>query len=146
MRGADTSYRGTTFSERMRLAPCRESDPDISFPDGKGNKADLSYAIAKEYCARCPIQLRKECLEVAMRAEGTSAGAYRYGVYGGLDPAERAQLARDRQGDAPSACGDRAGTLTGRSRHLRAGEDICGPCNSAFVDSRRERREKKAAA
>lgn len=96
VRGAETSYRGSTFSERMAGAPCRESDLDLSFPRGKG-KFELAYAQAKRDCARCPLALREECLEVAMRTEGGAAAANRYGVFGGLDPEERAVLARERE-------------------------------------------------
>ena len=43
---------------------------------------------AKNVCARCPV--RPECLDEALRAED---GA-RYGIFGGLTAAERADLAR----------------------------------------------------
>lgn len=99
VRGADTSYRGTTFSERMAGAPCMETDPDLSFPAGSG-KLSKEHVIAKRDCARCPLDLREECLELAMKTEGKAAAANRYGVFGGLDPVERAALARERRAAA----------------------------------------------
>lgn len=91
-----TSYRGITFSERMAAAPCRESDPDLSFPKGSG-KLSKEHDLAKRDCARCPLALREECLELAMRNEGSASAALRYGVFGGLDPEARAALARQRR-------------------------------------------------
>jgi len=96
MRDTATAYRGATFSERMAAAPCLETDPDLSFPNGKG-KFETAYAKAKNDCARCPLAVRQECLEVAMRAEGNASGANRHGVFAGLDPEERAALARQRR-------------------------------------------------
>lgn len=100
-RASGTSYRGTTFSERMADAPCMETDPDLSFPNGKG-KFELAYADAKKACARCPLQLREDCLEVAMKGEGNASAASRYGVFAGLDPEERWALARERKARAES--------------------------------------------
>ena len=85
MNAFGTSYRGTTFSERMADAPCRQSDPDLSFPKGSG-KLSVQHAQAKADCARCPLALREECLEIAMRTEGNASGALRDDVFGGLDP------------------------------------------------------------
>lgn len=95
-RASGTSYRGSTFSERMEAAPCLETDPELSFPSGKG-KFELAYAAAKRDCDRCPLVLREECLEVAMRTEGRASASSRYGVFGGLDPDERAALAKQRR-------------------------------------------------
>lgn len=96
MSGLGTSYRGATFSERMAGAPCTETDPDLSFPAGSG-KLSKEHDLAKRDCARCPLALREECLELALRTEGKAAAANRYGVFGGLDPVERAALARERR-------------------------------------------------
>jgi hypothetical protein len=95
-RAIGTSYRGAPFSERMAPAPCLETDPDLSFPKGKG-KFELAHAAAKSDCARCPVRTGEECLELAMRTEGKGAADSRHGVFGGLDPQERALLARRRR-------------------------------------------------
>lgn len=98
-----TSYRGTTFSERMAGAPCLEEDPELSYPvtttegkRGRGPGAAARYATAKKICAGCPVPIKEECLDVAMRTEGNASGASRHGVFGGLDPDQRASLARAR--------------------------------------------------
>jgi hypothetical protein len=82
----------------MAAAPCAETDPDLSYPAGKG-KFEAAYNQAKRDCARCPLATRQECLEVAMRTEGNAAAPSRYGVFGGLDPDERHALARQRKAD-----------------------------------------------
>jgi hypothetical protein len=99
-RASGTSYRGSTFSERMAAAPCREADPELSFPPGegkRGNGKDSRETQAKTICKRCPLALKQECLEVAMRTEGNASATARYGVFGGLDGMERADLARQRR-------------------------------------------------
>lgn len=95
-----TSYRGSSFSERMASAPCLETDPELSFPSGegrRGNGKDAREAEAKKVCMRCPLTIKQECLEVAMRTEGKASESARYGVFGGLDPEQRADLARQRR-------------------------------------------------
>lgn len=101
MRGIETSYRGMTFSERMAAAPCAETDPDLSYPKGAGTNTP-AHNQAKAICARCPLALRQECLEVAMRNEGKAAADNRYGVFAGLDPEERHALAKERAARAAS--------------------------------------------
>ena len=136
MIGGSTSYRGTTFSERMATAPCLTEDPEMGYPatDGKRGKSHAEReAQAKTVCRRCPFELRQECLGVAMKAEGTTGASGRHGVFGGLDPQERAALARHRNGEV-TACGDKAGTHTGRQRHRSAGETPCAPCRAAFAE------------
>lgn len=98
MRGV-TSYRGATFSERMAAAPCAQTDPDLSFPAGSG-KLSIEHTQAKKDCARCPLALRLECLELALKNEGNAAADNRYGVFGGYDPQERALIARRRRAEA----------------------------------------------
>lgn len=74
-------------------ALCRETDPDLWFPEpGKGKPPD--WETPRAICRRCP--LRDRCLEYAMDREGQLRGEYRYGMYGSLDPYERAALARKR--------------------------------------------------
>ena len=48
------------------------------------------HVIAKRICARCPV--KAQCLEYALAYEAADPGS-RYGVYGGLSPAERERLA-----------------------------------------------------
>lgn len=136
MNAFGTSYRGSTFSERMAAAPCRQSDPDLSFPNGSG-KLSVQHEQAKADCARCPLALREECLEIAMRSEGNTAGATRYGVFGGMDPTERAALAKERQAALRERVTSEHGTPARARKHRRAGEAPCGPCLAAETDARR---------
>lgn len=97
-RAMGTSYRGSTFSERMALAPCRDTDPDLSFPaksDGGEGRAK-QYARAKAVCATCPLWIQQECLELALKTEGNAAADLRYGVFAGLTPHERNAIAKGR--------------------------------------------------
>lgn len=138
-----TSYRGATFSERMATAPCAQSDPDLSFPGGKG-KFELAYAQAKRDCARCPLQLREECLELALKTEGNASATSRFGVFGGLDPDERHALSRERKEErteSPHTAGH--GTQARSRAHRRAGETPCGPCLAAETEAQRHRNQAK---
>jgi hypothetical protein len=99
-RASGTSYRGTSSGERMAAAPCLETDPELGYPsqDGKRGKGkEYAWLLAQAVCARCPLSIKQECLEVAMRTEGNSGATGRHGVFGGLDPQERADLARQRR-------------------------------------------------
>lgn len=145
MRGAETSYRGTSFSERMADAPCRENDPDLSFPKGSG-KLSVQHEMAKADCARCPLVLREECLELALKTEGSAAGANRYGVFGGLDPDERAKLAKARRQEAARPHSSDHGTAGRAAAHRRAGETPCGACLEAETAAGRERYRNRAKA
>ena len=142
MRGAETSYRGTTFSERMADAPCRENDPDLSFPKGSG-KLSVQHEQAMKDCARCPLVLREECLEIAMRTEGSASAALRYGVFGGLDPEARAVLAKERRAELRERNTQGHGTPARAKRHRRDDEAPCGPCLSAESEAQRHRKQDK---
>jgi hypothetical protein len=63
------------------LPACRDADPGLFFPP-PGESADAAMAI----CAGCPV--RAECLELAL------ANGERFGVWGGVDLAAGAGLAR----------------------------------------------------
>jgi WhiB family transcriptional regulator, redox-sensing transcriptional regulator len=47
-------------------------------------------------CATCPV--RQQCLDDALAREGRKKARYRAGIWGGLGPAERARLARTKEG------------------------------------------------
>lgn len=69
---------------------CRNEDPDLHFPDGKTGLHLLQVKEAKAVCAGCWVA--DQCLEDAMRIEGGTKAAGRYGIHGGLDPDERYRL------------------------------------------------------
>lgn len=139
-----TSYRGSTYSERMAPAPCLEVDPELSFPinEGgrRGNGKDAREAQAKKICANCPLTIKQECLEVAMRTEGNASASSRYGVFGGLDGEERHALAKERKEERTESPHTADHGTQARSRaHRRAGETPCGPCLAAESEARRHR-------
>ena len=65
-------------------AACRDADPELFFPIGKGEPTLLQLDRAKQICARCPS--RTPCLEWAL-ASGQEAG-----VWGGTTEDERRAL------------------------------------------------------
>jgi len=70
---------------------CEGQDTDIFFPT-----TEAGEAVAKAYCRECKV--RTWCLEVvALPAEGSKAKSGRYGIFGGLNPEERANLVRARK-------------------------------------------------
>lgn len=78
--------------EWVKSADCAGIDPDLWFP---GSEDDRTAAVI---CHTCPV--KAECLEYAMDAEGDRSRRMRFGIYGGLGPAERARLARERRSEA----------------------------------------------
>ena len=73
-------------------ARCREVGIEIFFPYQPTSNAD--YREARKVCAICPV--RQTCLDTALAAEGDSDRAYRGGIWGGLTPGERHDLAHAR--------------------------------------------------
>ena len=62
-------------------ALCRQTDPELFFPEGQG-----ASRLAKSICARCDV--RSECLEWALRTDE------RHAIAGGLTERERRALKR----------------------------------------------------
>ena len=71
----------------VRIA-CRESDPDVWFPDNQQHHMSMEFRIAKKLCGQCPV--KNLCLEFALVNEED------HGLWGGLTPAERKRLRRKR--------------------------------------------------
>src|SRR5512144_1189770 len=71
-------------------AACRHEDPDLFFPpeEEHGRYAVLRETLAKRICLTCPVL--PECTAHALATDE------RYGVWGGLTPAERDRLRRRR--------------------------------------------------
>jgi hypothetical protein len=108
-------------------AVCQAFEPSLFFTESK-----TGVDRAKSVCGRCPV--RVECLDMARRAEDGS----RYGIYGGLTPAERTELvgSEPRTGRLPAPCG----TRSAHSRHVKKGEPIDDACRAAKrEDDRRYR-------
>jgi WhiB family redox-sensing transcriptional regulator len=70
-------------------AACASADPELFFwPDNeRGPSRRRREDLAKRVCRPCPV--RAECLAAAFREETRIPGAHRYGIRGGLTPAER---------------------------------------------------------
>lgn len=68
-------------------ALCRRADPSLFFPAQGG-----SDRAGRDVCARCPV--REECLSVAL------ANDERFGIWGGLNGAERRAERRRRRASA----------------------------------------------
>ena len=76
--------------ERWREAgSCRDSDPNLFYPLGKGLAARQQAEEAKRYCRTCPSQ--EPCLAFAL-ATGQALG-----VWGGTSPEDRRLIVRARR-------------------------------------------------
>lgn len=73
-------------------AACLDTDPDLFFPLGFGAKSVAQAQEAKKVCSRCPVV--DDCLEWSLRT------SQEYGVWGGLDEAERRRMLAARLGVA----------------------------------------------
>ena len=72
----------------MEHGLCRQVDPALFFPEGRGMAVVLQTEQAKQVCNRCPV--RAACLEWAVDTGQSS------GVWGGLSEDERLPLLRAR--------------------------------------------------
>jgi WhiB family redox-sensing transcriptional regulator len=73
-------------------AECNTGDAallDVMVPDGRGNAI---YRDALAICRRCPVI--DDCREDAL---ATESGSHRFGMRGGLTPAERVEVDRRRR-------------------------------------------------
>ncbi|MFF3096732.1 MULTISPECIES: WhiB family transcriptional regulator [Streptomyces] len=81
----DTRPRAPHWSDD---AACVGAEAAVFFPVGaKGVPAQIYALHAKSFCRRCPV--RAECLQHALTFPE------KFGVWGGLDEGERAELRRD---------------------------------------------------
>jgi len=75
-------------------AACGGSDPDRWFVEVQGRQSVAELGAALGVCRSCPVQA--ECLDAAMVFEGMRGPTQRrFGVWGGLTPAQRARLAAE---------------------------------------------------
>ncbi|GAA2036644.1 WhiB family transcriptional regulator [Yaniella flava] len=74
-------------------ALCAQVDPEVFFPATKGGTSahDIQFDTARSICNTCPVLT--QCLEAAMKFEEGTTHYSRYGMFGGLTPVERADLA-----------------------------------------------------
>ena len=100
-------------------AACHGLPTELFFTPDNAGQGDGWYVSGKTICAICPV--RQECLDAAMDEERNHV-TYRYGLRGGMTPAERGRFAA---GDMRSTCID-CGLPKSRKRSLR-----CRPCFDA---------------
>jgi WhiB family redox-sensing transcriptional regulator len=67
-------------------AACRQTDPELFFPEGIAGPALRTAEQAKQICGRCLVQAR--CLNWALDHEAA------FGIWGGLTEGERRDLRR----------------------------------------------------
>lgn len=81
-----TTEPADTWRQDARCRPTNHRRPEIFYPLGleKGSNDTDGIRIAKQFCADCPV--REACLAEALRL------GERWGIWGGLTPAERVQL------------------------------------------------------
>jgi WhiB family transcriptional regulator, redox-sensing transcriptional regulator len=70
----------------MEAGLCRQTDPAIFFPEGRGAAISIQTAEAKSVCQQCPV--RSRCLDFALDTGQNT------GVWGGLDEDERRVMTR----------------------------------------------------
>ena len=84
-----------------KRAACHGADTEIFFAE-----SPETLATALEYCHKCPLEVKEACLEVALTAEPQTGKGTLYGVYGGLTPNQRKELAlsptAQKVGDTPA--------------------------------------------
>ncbi|QCP08214.1 WhiB family transcriptional regulator [Micrococcus luteus] len=90
MRALVTDGLGATSVEESGEWPCRRADPDAWFSTNPYRQAEAAQA-----CHQCPAQ--ELCLRAALDLEGSTGKSYRFGVWGGHTPEDRARIARARR-------------------------------------------------
>lgn len=71
--------RGFVHPEWMQLARCKETDPEVFFPERGDSTMDT--LVAKRICLKCEV--RVECLQYAVDNQE------RHGIWGGLNEKAR---------------------------------------------------------
>jgi len=127
-----------TDLEWMARGACKDVDPEWFFP-GAGSANE--YANARKVCASCPV--RSECFQYAMANIGL------FGMWGGTSEKERSERRSFARYATPDgmAHGDKAGTVAGYYRELRAKVPPCDECreaNNSAVKERKKRRKQVA--
>lgn len=77
------------------LAACRGTDREMFYASGH-----VRLMAARMVCMQCPVMYK--CLDLAMTAEAGTWEGQRFGIFGGLDPAQRYAIdqVRKKQGEA----------------------------------------------
>ena len=122
-------------------ARCAESDPEIFFPGNADWRVpNTQWSYPRAVCSRCPV--KAACLTAALEAEADGAASARFGMFGGLSPAERAKLVGQRIRREPA----KHGTDSGYHMHRRRSEEACDACRDAHAQAQRERHARAGTA
>lgn len=127
------------------FANCLGTDPEAFYPEKGGSTRE-----AKRVCANCPIEVRRECLEDALRSEVGVTD--RFGIRAGTTPMQRRKIAQQRreEGDQTPASTWRevkpCGTAAAYRRHKRRGEPACEDCLAAEARRAEDQRRKGQAS
>ena len=142
--------------QNARCRPIAHKRPEIFYPLGleKGANDTAGIQIAKQFCAPCPV--REACLAEALRL------GERWGVWGGLTPAERAILRRPGSAMPPPvalptpeprepAPPRRTPPERCRRQHLLSGNNLGTYrghrfCRACHADRQKQRRARRRAA
>ncbi|WP_425577212.1 WhiB family transcriptional regulator [Nesterenkonia rhizosphaerae] len=89
----DTADRESPWRYR---AACLDAPLELFFPSRNINNPE-TYDAALKICSTCPV--KKQCLDFALEVETSDSD--RNGVFGGLRPQERKDLARYRRSVRP---------------------------------------------
>lgn len=87
-------------------AACLDGDVNLWF-----DLDDATIEEAKQVCATCPA--RQPCLDNAMTEEANVGMSYRFGIRGGLTPAERWST------EPPHLCAQCGGPVPANFKHTR---------------------------
>jgi WhiB family redox-sensing transcriptional regulator len=73
-------------------ALCPQVDPEVFFPNTTGRKLShaKAYDTARSICHQCPVM--QQCRADVMEYERGTSVYQRFGMFGGLTPAERSDL------------------------------------------------------
>lgn len=104
----------------MKDALCAQTDPEIFFPDS--DSRDDARADAKKVCESCDV--RSDCLIYAL------THGERFGIWGGLTPAERRKIKPFPRATKSLLC-DRGHDRTPSNTYTRRnGSTVCKECES----------------
>lgn len=76
-------------------AACVDTSTSVFFEDiwrPTGGMSKAALAVARKMCDNCPV--RQQCLVEELQIEGNTAPQFRFGLRGGLTPAQRSSLRR----------------------------------------------------
>ena len=108
-----------------------DTDPDDWFPSPRHGPvvADPAARNLAETCGHCPV--RETCLALALAYEAGQPREYRFGIWGGKTPRQRAAMDPGRRpvgGQVDSTSCPEPGKGRGLERHARLDQEPCPPC------------------